>query len=54
MVAGVRTFSKAKTNYKLPKGVNAAELTYNDCLKIIADAGEKGKSGEKGNKSGKK
>ena len=46
--------SKAKTNYKLPKGVNAAELTYNDCLKIIADAEENGKSGKKGKKSGKK
>jgi len=39
--------SKAKSNYKLPKGVNAAELTYNDCLKIIADAEENGKSGKK-------
>ncbi len=46
--------SKAKSNYKLPKGVNAAELTYNDCLKIIADAEENGKSGKKGKKSGKK
>jgi len=46
--------SKAKSNYKLPKGVNAAELTYNDCLKIIADAGDKENSKNKGKKSGKK
>jgi DNA topoisomerase I len=29
-----------KKNYKMPKGTDAAKLTLDDCLKIIADAGE--------------
>jgi len=46
--------SKAKANYKIPKGFNAADLTYDDCLKIIAEADSKEKSGKKTTKSSKK
>ena len=31
---------KNKTNYKLPKGCEPTELTYQDCLQIIAEAGD--------------
>lgn len=31
---------KNKTNYKLPKGCEPTALTYQDCLQIIAEAGE--------------
>ena len=31
---------KNKTNYKLPKGCEPSTLTYQDCLQIIAEAGD--------------
>lgn len=46
--------SKAKSNYKIPKGTNAAELTYNDCLKIIEESEKKETTGKKGTKTTKK
>ncbi|MBR2619070.1 MAG: type I DNA topoisomerase, partial [Paludibacteraceae bacterium] len=36
---------KNKTNYKLPKGVDPATLTYQDCVKIIEDTPKKSKNG---------
>ena len=43
---------KNKTNYKLPKGCEPTALTYQDCLQIIAEAGEI-KPKAKGRKSNK-
>jgi DNA topoisomerase-1 len=43
---------KNKTNYKLPKGCEPTALTYQDCLQIIAEAGET-KPKTKGRKSQK-
>lgn len=46
--------SKARSNYKIPKGVNASQLSYSDCLKIIAEAEAKESSGKKSSKTKKK
>ncbi|MBP7170023.1 MAG: type I DNA topoisomerase [Bacteroidales bacterium] len=46
--------SKAKSNYKIPKGTNASELTYHDCLKIIEESEKKETTGKKTTKTTKK
>ncbi|GHU88411.1 DNA topoisomerase 1 [Bacteroidia bacterium] len=43
-----------KGNYKIPKGVEPAGLSYEDCMKIIKEAPEKTKSKSKGRSSAKK
>jgi len=35
-----------KLNFKLPKGVNATEMTYEDCLKIVEESDKKVSSGK--------
>ncbi len=45
--------SLSKKNYKLPKGVNPANLSYEDCLKIIAEADTKEDKGKLTKKKGR-
>ncbi|HDP75289.1 MAG TPA: type I DNA topoisomerase [Bacteroidales bacterium] len=46
--------SKGKSNYKIPKGTIVAELTYNDCFKIIEESEKKETTAKKGTKTTKK
>ncbi|QKG78850.1 type I DNA topoisomerase [Tenuifilum thalassicum] len=46
--------SKNKKNYKIPKGTNAEELTYSDCLKIIEDSDKGSKTTKKSSTKSKK
>lgn len=43
-----------KGNYKIPKGMEPAGLSYEDCMRIIKEAPEKTKSKAKGRSSAKK
>lgn len=46
--------SDSKLNYRIPKGLNPAGLSLEDCLKIIADSGKTEKSSKKTKKQSKK
>jgi DNA topoisomerase-1 len=46
--------SYKKKNYKIPKGEKAEDLSYEDCMKIIKEAGQKDKNKTKKRKSNDK
>jgi DNA topoisomerase-1 len=46
--------SYKKKNYKIPKGEKAEDLSYEDCMKIIKEAGQKDKNKTKKRKSNNK
>ncbi|MDY6800296.1 MAG: type I DNA topoisomerase [Bacteroidota bacterium] len=46
--------SYKKKNYKIPKGEKAEDLSYDDCMKIIKDAGKKDENKTKKRKSNNK